>query len=226
MVESDPSNHDIHPEVTLLPWYLNGTLRHSERQQVAQHLAACSTCQAELEEMTRLRKQLQQAYTSQAAPSPQAFRATMARVAAIKDRERRPLPARESASSSWLSAVDGFFRSLFLPRWVPTLAATLIIVQLGLLLWSISQLPGPDRVTPRSVGPSTVRIRVVFQGTVTEPQIRSVLQDVTGRIVDGPTSDGFYIVEVPARDQVATQKKLETLRAMTDVIRQADQVQP
>lgn len=44
-----------HPTATLLPWYLTGTLKESERQAVDEHLASCADCRAELAHLTRLR---------------------------------------------------------------------------------------------------------------------------------------------------------------------------
>ena len=46
---------DVHQEILeLLPWYLNGTLEASERDQVEHHLQSCSSCQRESEELMGL----------------------------------------------------------------------------------------------------------------------------------------------------------------------------
>ena len=38
MSEPETLGADVHPETTLLPWYVNGTLETQERQRVAAHL--------------------------------------------------------------------------------------------------------------------------------------------------------------------------------------------
>ena len=71
---------DVHPAATLLPWYLNGTLREEERQEVAQHLRECQPCRTELDELSRLRQQVKAAYADLPGVSPQVFRSVMATI--------------------------------------------------------------------------------------------------------------------------------------------------
>jgi hypothetical protein len=90
----------------------------------------------------------------------------------------------------------------------------------------MSQQVAQDQVTTRSVGTPTIRLRAVFQESTSEQQIRSVLQEVHGRIVDGPAQDGGYIMEVPAGDLATVQRKLDTLKKHADVIRAIEVVKP
>jgi hypothetical protein len=130
-----------------------------------------------------------------------------------------------AAHRPWLDSLEERFRSLFIPRWAPALAATLLLAQFGVLLWTVARQSGPDQVTTRSVGAPTVRLRVVFQEHATEHQIRSTILDMQGRLVDGPTGDGTYIVEA-AGDQASAQKKLEMLKGQTSVIRTVEVEHP
>lgn len=222
MTEPDTMPADVHPEVALLPWYAAGSLRDTERRQVARHLESCASCRRELEELTAMKRRLTATYEAQSAPSAQLARSVMARVAADAraTRDRTPHP------SSWLHGMDRWFRSLFLPRWVPTLAAGLLIVQTGLLLWVGLPPTESEQVSTRSLDMQTATIAVTFQAAATEEQIRILLLQVRGRIRHGPTAEGLYTIEVPSTDASTTQRKVDFLKARPDIVRSADPVKP
>jgi anti-sigma factor RsiW len=218
MIEPDTLPNHVHPEEALLPWYANGTLSETEREQVAAHLETCRACRIELEEIKSLKADLTKLYAAQPGPSPKTARFVLG--AAAQDvAARRTNPV---SDGSWMDRVDQWLRSLFTPRWVPTLAATILIAQVGLLLWITMPATQPGQVTTRSLGMQTARIRVVFQEAATEEQIRSLLQTIRGRIVDGPNPNGLYIIEVLAADAETSREKFERLRARIDVVRSAD----
>jgi putative zinc finger protein len=229
---------DVHPAATLLPWYLNGTLREEERQEVAQHLRECQPCRTELDDLSRLRQQVKAAYADLPGVSPQVFRSVMATIR----QERRVQPERQrvfrwerAQSSSWLDTLDHWLRPMFGLRWVPVLASTLIIGQLALLLWVVGQEPviapheipsSTDGVVSRGIPTATARYRVAFQETAPEGKIRRVIHNIGGRIVDGPSADGFYTIEVPVSDQALLEKQLESLQRQADLIRSAERLKP
>jgi anti-sigma factor RsiW len=222
MPEPETLDQRIHPEGALLPWYLNGTLREDERRQVDQHLSSCEACRAELDELAQLKVQLHEVYGAQSEASAQTQRAVLAQVKLDVSAKR----AKSVTGPQWLNGLDDWFQSLFVPRWAPALAVTLLVAQLGLLLWSVTRLTPSDQVITRWLGSPTVRLRVVFQEATSERQIRSLIQGLHGRIVDGPTSDGAYIMEVPAGDQAAAQKKVDILRSQTESVRTVEPVTP
>ena len=123
-----------HPASTLLPWYLTGTLKESERRAVEEHLAGCADCRVELENLTRLRIPLKTVLSEEPMPALQVKQSVMAQIHA----------ERPSASPFEMAVRRGgigeeleqWFRNLFAPRWIPALAATLLVGQLGLLLWT------------------------------------------------------------------------------------------
>jgi anti-sigma factor RsiW len=222
MVEPDTLDQPIHPEGALLPWYLNGTLREDELREVDQHLSSCAACRAELDELAQLNVELHEVYAAQSAPSTRIQRAVRAQVQLEASAKR----AKSVTGLQWLNGLDDWFRSMFVPRWAPALAVMLLVAQLGLLLWSMARPTLPDQVTTRGLGSPTVRLRVVFQETASERQIRSLVQGLRGRIVDGPTPDGAYIMELPAGDQAAAQKKVDALRSQTESVRTVEPVIP
>ena len=212
----------VHQEVALLPWYVNGTLSESDRHQLDRHLAACPACRAELEELTHLKSDLAAFYAAQPGPSSQAAR----RVLDTVGREASTRPISQSGLQSWLERMDQWFRSFFLPRWVPTLAAVLLATQVGLVLWLTIPPTKLEQVSSRSLESQTARLRVVFQSDATEERIRLLLQIVRGRLIDGPTTDGTYTIEVLAEDESIAHKKLEVLRQRTDIVRSANPIKP
>lgn len=222
MSDQDTLPAQVHPEAALLPWYANGTLNESDRRQVDQHLTGCSTCRAELEDLTGLKSALTALYATQPSPSSDMSR----KIRESIDREAAVRHPRSVGQRSRLDAVDEWFRSLFVPRWVPTLAATLIIAQIGLIMWISLPMPHPEQITTRALGMQTARIIVTFRNTATDEQIRGLLQDIHGRIIDGPTTDGRYTVEIPAADASAVQYKLDLLRGREAIIRSADPTSP
>lgn len=222
MTEPETMSSDVHPEVALLPWYANGALGDAERVQVGRHLEFCATCRRELEELTSMKRRLRETYETQSAPSARVARSVMAQVAA----DVRATSDRPSASSFWLHGMDQWFRSLFLPQWVPTLVAALLIAQMGLLLWVRLPTTEQEQVSRRSLGMQTATIAVMFQAFATEEQIRVLLQQVRGQITHGPTAEGLYTIEVPSTDAAMTLRKVDLLSARTDIVRSADPAKP
>jgi len=221
---SDPETLPIHvhQEAALLPWYANGTLSESDRQHIDRHLATCPTCQAELEELTNLKSDLVSFYAAQPGLSPQASR----RVLDTVRREASTRRIGQSGRQPWLERLDQEFRSFLLPRWVPTLAVVLLVAQAGSLLWLSTSLTNQQQVSSRSLASQTARFALAFQSGATEEGIRSLLQLVHGRVIDGPRADGTYMIEVLAEDESITQTKMELLRKRTDIVRSADSVKP
>jgi Putative zinc-finger len=222
MSEQETLPPEVHLEVALLPWYVNGTLGAQERQQVTRHLGSCPGCRRELDELTQMLSALPAAFAAQPEPSPRIARLVLAKVA-------QEATARQNVSAeagSWLNRLDGWFRSLFLPQWVPTLTAVSLVALLGLLLWATMPPMLSEQITTRSLGSPNAIFKVRFQEQATEGQIRALLNSVRGRVIDGPTADGSYLIEVLASDTAAADKKLETVRGRTDVIQRADAIMP
>ncbi len=243
-----------HP-VTLLPWYQNGTLSDAERAEVSAHLESCADCRAELESLGDVRKQVHAAFESDAVPSPAARRRVMENIARASSAAAEPAAARESASARApararprdVARPNPFgeaLRSLFAMKWAPAAAAVLIVLQAGMLTWTMrAGEPPQTAVTPPSTGlqpPSdgvasrggeglripTAKLRVVFAGTATESQIRALLAEVKGRIVDGPGADGAYTVEVLASDAARAAAKAGMMRERADLVQSAEPLAP
>ena len=198
-MKPDETNAPVHSVALMLPAWLNGTLSERERGEVDAHLAACDACRRELEEYSSLRTRLSELYAGEPGASPQAFRGVMAQIGQVGPLQR----------------LDGWLRSLLGAPWAPTFAGLLVVAQLGALTWMASQRPEPE-VVSRSVPAPGARLRVGFLDTATEREIRALLKEVGGRIVDGPSPEGVYVVEIPAATDAAARA---LLARRTDLVR-------
>ena len=218
---SDPETlpAGVHPEVELLPWYVNGTLGEADRQRVARHLESCRDCSRELEDLVETRRTLTALYRQEAEPFARLEQSVMARVAADKSGDL----GRSRQETSWTTGIERWFRSLFMAPWVPTLAALLLAIQMGLLVWVTLPPPEREEIATRSLVMQQTKIAVVFQPSATEEQIRSLLQHLHGRFVDGPTAEGVFTITLSTGDPSAA-AALALLHEQRDVVRSAELV--
>jgi hypothetical protein len=199
-----------HVEPATLTAYAANGLREGERAAVVRHLERCATCRAEAEAAVRLRTDVARAFATEPGPSARARREVLARITA--SHTSRDAFARAAARlKRWLRAPS-------VPGWAMTMVLLLAIVQAGVLLAPERSRPSVD-VTPRSVAPRATRLRIGFQPSATEVQIRELLGSLDARVVDGPHPDGTYLVELGSTDSKSAADALSAARARGDVLR-------
>ena len=222
----------IHREATLLPGYVSHTLTPDERQEVDQHLPSCASCQQELQETKIMHTAIKTAIEKRPGPSPAAFAKVMSRI--HQETQAAPKEIRIGSESSWWESIEKTFRSLFEIRWVPALASLLIVGQAVLLL---SVLGGPEgRVGPSPIihrgipqGTSAtplIKIQVEFVETAPEIQIRGLVQELDGQIVNGPTSEGLYTLGFVQKGTDSSESILSALNTHPDLIKTAKALEP
>jgi anti-sigma factor RsiW len=180
----------------LLPWYVNGTLRGDELERVEGHLAACQACRREVE-------WLRDVFTACAAMAPLPD-------APASLTPGPPSPGRPVGSSNWRGKAADSFRST--PPWMRALMAAELagLVILGTLL----ALDSSNEPTFRTLGSegrtpqSGAAFAVMFDPTITEAELRRVVNGIGARIVDGPTTTHAFVLEVPAASSNAAVEKL------------------
>lgn len=160
----------------LLPWYVNGTLTGDELAFVAGHVAHCERCRREIDF-------LREVFAACAAlPTGAGDPASQPRVQAA----RAPLARAWRSSQPWIRGL---------------LAAELAaIAVLATLL--VADVPGsaPYRTLGAVSRPAATaydQLAVVFDAAATEADIRGSVHAAGARIVDGPTTSGVFILEVP-----------------------------
>lgn len=222
-----------HEEVSLvLPWYLNGTLEGEELDAVKSHLAECSKCAHEAEELTFIKSVVTESNEvvneSIEIPVPEMQSNVMDRIGEFEDsRARESLTVADEDTESLWDKVLRFFDGFKLVSPVPAGVATILIIQLMLIIVLASKLytggeeqyvvlSGPAE-TAAEKGPVII---VSFVDTATDREITETLNEIDGRIIDGPNPGGLYVVEL-AGESVKTEdvdKIIAELKTEKDII--------
>ena len=96
----------------------------------------------------------------------------------------------------------------------------------GVLVWMSQHMPLGGEVVSRGLPSPTTRLRIVFQPTAPEQDIRRLLLETRARIVAEPSADGVYIIEVPATDPARIARQLAALRGHPELVSSAEQATP
>lgn len=216
--------------IELLPWYVNATLSERERREVNEHLASCAPCKAELEQLAVLRLAVVESADELPAPSQSRFNQAMAQIDAF-ERTRQSAPAK---TTSWLSELrDRIADVLF--GWcgpMPTLGRAVVAAQFlfifglaGALSYSLWEREPSTTLSGTQQGHGDrSRIKIAFDESITEAQLRQLLGEVHGEIVSGPSAQGLYTIEVPIPPANADQldRLVQDLRGKQQLIRFAE----
>lgn len=191
-----PFHGDPHQEMdSLLPWYATGQLDPSERARVEAHLAVCPECAAELRserrlsaEIARLPVDIEPSWERlrsrlQAGPRALGWRGVAVRT--VKNAWRLGAP--------WLG-------------WV--VAAQILLVMLAVGLQPSSKQDAPYRTLGGRSVPLSGNVVVIFRPDTTESRLRQTLESSQARLVDGPTSAGAYVLNVPSAERAVELAKL------------------
>lgn len=173
----------------LLPWYVNGTLTGDELAFVAEHVGRCDRCRGEVAFLRDVFAACASLPTGEGDPG-------LARQPHVRA-TRTPLARAWRGTHPWIRGV---------------LAAELAaIAVLATLL--VVDVPGsaPYRTLGTVSRPAATafdQLAVVFDAAATEADIRGSVHAAGARIVDGPTTSGAFVLEVP------TGRADEALRAL------------
>jgi hypothetical protein len=234
MTDTQEKTPDVHEVVLLLPWYLNGKLAEGERIEVERHLSTCPECRRELESLSEVRTQTREMLAAVPGPSDRARQAVMQQVRSSKAAAQRVGPAgSQDPQPGLLERFMGAFGALFRPQWAPALAVLLIVGQAGALAWlaqgpaTQSELPGTQPgLQSRGVGGEPVRLRIVFGPSATVHDVAAAIHDLGGRIVDGPTPEGAFTVELQPASAQETSSRLRALRERPGLVESIENATP
>jgi hypothetical protein len=184
----DPSHRDA---VEVLPWFLNGTLDGLERARVESHLAECIACRQELEDLRHL-----QVLARREDPEPAVTRAMSRLQVRIDQLESGALAAR------WSRAVSRHWKAV--PLWGQAAALVQVVLLALLVAFLLDRAPAQYYRTLSSPSASVAghgELVVVFEPARPEREIRRLLLRLHARIVDGPSPEGAYTLDVAAGDR-------------------------
>jgi anti-sigma factor RsiW len=162
----------------LLPWYVNATLPADERAMVDAHLADCAECRAELAS--------ERVLAAGIAGLPVEMEQSWA--AFEKRLDAAPIPARLRPVPLWRRQVGiGWMAA-------PLAAAAAVVLAISLP----ARAPVDHTYTALGSAPTSQpgNVIVMFKPDTSERQLSTALSEVAGRVVDGPTTTGAYILSV------------------------------
>jgi anti-sigma factor RsiW len=200
-----------HEEVFgLFPWYLNGTLAETERQQVDEHVRVCAACRDQLARERDIYRAMSAASSLEFIPA--SFSRLQARLDALPPEEA---PAAEAAARQSASrhGVPGRRRRMPWPRLAAASIAVLALGSLALVSanrWGwIRALPSEYRTVTTTAprAPNEV-IRAVFSPAITLVELQAVLDEAQLRIISGPTEAGVYSLAATSNRPVAVSLSL------------------
>ena len=212
-----------------LPWYVNGTLDQAERAAVTQHLATgCDECAREVKSLRALHKAVKAA--GDEAPEPSPFLLNRA-LAEIEDYERTRAQEQSRQAVKAPSLWDRLRESWSTKT--PVFARLALATQLALVLVlgavAVYQYENPQviyKTTSDSSG-TKAKLSVIFNENATEGGIRQTLEEIHGSIIEGPTAQGRYTIQLAiSLEQTAELDKImRTLQEKKDIVRSVEEKQ-
>ncbi len=192
----------------LLPWYVNGTLDASTRQDMELELQQSPALRSELVWLTMLRSQVRD--LTQAECSPRSDDAGLDSLMALIHGEQsgKVTPLRKN-TWAWVAAARKMPLSM-------GIAAAIVLSQ-AVIIGALLDKSSGD-LKPMSGGTAVVggqMLQLTFKPQATEGEIRALLAAVQGEIVAGPGALGVYVVRVPDNQG---QHALLSLRNGTTVV--------
>lgn len=187
---SDNDLHDVDGTELLLPWYVSGRLDEAERAQVERWLEAHPEARVQLaliEEESGLAIADNERLP---VPGPGALDRLMAQVAS-ESRSRISLLARVG---EWLGSLSPQMRGGLVAA-----CLALFAVQ-GATIGGLMREGGEARFTTAS-GETQARgpgLLVTFAPDASMEAVVALLEEVNGRIIDGPAAGGIYRISLPA----------------------------
>jgi hypothetical protein len=215
-----------------LPWYVNGTLDQAERAAVTQHLATgCDECAREVKSLTAMHKAVKTA--GDEAPEPSPFLLNRA-LAEIEDYERTRAQEQSRPAATASPRLWDRLRESWWPK-TPVFARVALATQLALVLVlgavAVYQYENPQVKYTTSTGPGTAdggaKLSVIFNENATAGAIRQALEEIHGSIVEGPTAQGRYTIQlaISLEQRAELDKIMRTLQEKKDIVRSVEEKQ-
>ncbi len=225
------TNNTTHEEISLLlPWYLNGTLDTEEKALVTEHIHECEECSSEIIGLEVIREAVME--TNElvdkeiSAEFENMEESIMQR---IEETDTDVSYARDEETETIWSSIKNLMPAISLPTAIPAGAMAILLVQFGLIALLAGKLYfgtpeetndykvlSGDTELVQTAGP---KLLVVFQEDASIEAIGEVLEEIRGKIVDGPKAGGLYVIELEPDEQAAD--TIQELSANTEIIKSA-----
>lgn len=208
----------------LLPWYAAGTLAPEETRRVEAALDRDPELLAHLARIHEERDASIRAAEALGLPTSRASAKLFAALGAEPERVAavNPVSAALRRAGEWLAALRP--QTLALAAGAAMLA---LVVQGGFLTGELLRPAGSYSTASGGEAAAGAYVLVAFQPEARASQIGTLLQDVSGHIVDGPYPGGLFKVRIGAADMPGADRAaaLGRLRQAADVVRLATPAQ-
>jgi hypothetical protein len=193
---NDSASMDVgsHAKIeAMLPWYVNQTLELRERAEVRAHLVHCGSCRREVALQGRIRQHVRS--NAQRLPAPaDSLVPLMERIEAFEAGQLQ----------RWRRRLGRWWRGGALERALLAQSAAIVLLA-ALLGWLVlrPEPPAEYHTLGASVQAPTSGLGYVElepEDSLTVAQVQGLLQQIGGKIVDGPSERGVYIVEIESRE--------------------------
>ncbi len=172
-----------------LPFFVNGSLQGSERQEVESHLRACDVCRQEVQALQAIRQEVKNGVMGNA-PDELGWQRLKKQIRKEKHHTK------QQPQRVWQA--------------VAAAAVLAVAIQTALVYEHEAVTDGYQML-----GVPDASLQISFYPTVTEAQIRKILNDVNARFVDGPGALGIYRIEL---SDAATPSEAKKQRASAQAI--------
>lgn len=222
---TEPQLLDLtHREIEeLLPWYANGTLTLAETATVAQHLDHCPSCRMALEQCSVFATHGHSPAEDPWQPPVGHFDRLMTEIDRLSPSPAAAQPTQARASLRQ-RVIDWFWATPSPVRW--TLAfESLAVAALAAVVWLPMAPTTETHYETLSRGEdhpamTVIQVRVVFADRLTIGDLQTLLDDIDGQLVAGPSALGVYTVALAPGDSTpatALSHALAVLRAHPQV---------
>lgn len=200
----------------LLPWYVNGTLAAEELNLVSQHLAGCSECRREVDELRRLQDICTRVEdTTDATPSLARLRHKLQRDRATPTSRWERLRRHWMQSPAWLRVTLAVQSCVLFAFAGVLIGQQLSGVRSATEPASTYRTLGDAAPGERATAHDDARLVVVFDPRISHAEMQRLLRLSRTRIVDGPNEAGAYVLSAQADGQEAA---LDVLRGDRGVV--------
>lgn len=196
----------------LLPWLVNGSLTPDERERVTQHVQRCPHCAREAAQLRQMQAAMQSEPADLAAS--QAFNRLRDRI----EHDSSDAPWWQRARQAWRETQRGWRGALALQAGLLACVLAVLVFKPGAPDTS-SQAPSYRTLSAPTPSPApgtgSAHVTVIFDGNLTEREVRALLLSVHASIASGPTPDGAYVL---ALDPAQQSQALAQLRGTAHVV--------
>lgn len=201
----------------LLPWYATGRISREEARGVEAALNTMPDLAQKLAQVQRERDAIALGSEAVAPPPPENLQRLLQQVETTRQ-VRISKTDKAAKEGDWIGA---FFARRQVWQ-IAFAAACVALVVMGTQLYRPGDIPGTGTTFNAGTGMTGIeagsRLIVVFQPAAASSDIAALLTSLDAVIVDGPTPDNAFVVQLPNADSDAVSKAMAEMLAQKDLV--------